>query len=192
MYDSIQYLEQIGGRAQSIAVLSERYRSTRNALAHNPDLTLRPEAAARIIAGVERIVRSAAETAYDLAHRPVITIELDDPAAMARDRMLGNGYRQLVVVDKGGKLVDVLTDRDIITLDARGDLDGEGNGATVEDAITTRDYLAVAPIRRAASPHEVAEALADDRKIAGVVTENGRTGEAPLGVITRGDLLRLQ
>jgi CBS domain-containing protein len=192
MYESIQHLEQLGGRAQRIASLSERYRGTRNALAHNPDLTLRPEAATRIIAGVERIIRSAAETAFDLARRPATCIDLDASAREARDQMLAHGYRQLVVVDKRGKLVDVLSDRDIVALDSQGDLDGDGHGSTVDDAISTRDYLAVAPIRRHASAGEVAAALADEHKIAAVVTENGKTGEAPLGVITRGDLLRLQ
>lgn len=192
MYDSIQYLERLGGRAQSIAAQAERYRNTRNALAHNPDLTLRPEAANRIIAGVERILRSAAETAFDLARKPAMCIKLDELATDARDRMLERGYRQLVVVDDRGKLVDVLSDRDIVALDSTGDLDGDGSAATVEDAIRTREHLAVAPIPRNASAGEVARALADDHKVAAVVTENGETGEAPLGVITRGDLLRLQ
>ena len=70
MHDSIQYLERLGGRAQSIAAQAERFRATRNALAHNPDLTLRPEAAIRIIESVEKIVRSAAQTAYEMARHP--------------------------------------------------------------------------------------------------------------------------
>ncbi|MEZ4568984.1 MAG: hypothetical protein R2849_01355 [Thermomicrobiales bacterium] len=88
MHDSIQYLERLGGRAQSISAQAERFRATRNALAHNPDLTLRPEAALRVIDGVEKIIRSAAQTAYEMARRPVASIVDSESATIARDRML--------------------------------------------------------------------------------------------------------
>ena len=61
MGDSLRYLERRSGIARAIAGEADRYRDTRNALAHNPDLMLRPEAALRVIDGVERVVRMAAE-----------------------------------------------------------------------------------------------------------------------------------
>jgi CBS domain-containing protein len=190
MHDSIQFLERLGGRAQSIAAQSERYRATRNALAHNPDLTLRPEASLRIVENVEKIIRSAAQTAFEMARRPLELAPMSEPAEAARDRMLARGFGQLVVVDQRGKLIDLLTYRDIVAAEARRDLDGHDGATTVRDVIATRDFLAVAPVARTWSIERVAEALSDERVAAAVVTENGQIGETPLGIITRGDLLK--
>lgn len=190
MHDSIQFLERQGGRAQSIASQAERFRATRNALAHNPDLTLRPEAALRIIQAVEKIIRSAAQTALEMARRPVATVAEESSAVAARDLMLAKGYSQLVVVDQNGKLVDLLTYRDIVAAEARSDIDGSDEQPTVGDLLRTRDHPCVAPVGRDWSLDSVAQALADERNVAAVVTEHGRVGETPLGIITRGDLLK--
>ena len=192
MHDSIQYLERLGGRAQSISAQAERYRGTRNAIAHNPDLTLRPEAALRIIDGVEKIIRSAAQTAYEMARRPVASVSASTEAIEARDRMLAQGFPQLAVVDNRGKLVDLLTYRDIVAAEARDQIDGGNNHPTVSDVIQTRDQLAVAPVARSWGIRLVSEALSSDEIVAAVVTENGRIGESPLGIITRGDILKLR
>jgi CBS domain-containing protein len=190
MFDAIQYLERYGGRAQSIAAQAERYRATRNAVAHNPDLTLRPEAALRIIENVEKIIRSAAQSAFDMARRPVECITAEASALEARDRLLARGVGQLVVVDEHGKLVDLLTYRDLVAAEARRELTNGDGFTSVQQVVTTRDYLAVAPAAREWSIGNLAEALSDERVAAAVVTENGRVGETPLGIITRGDLLK--
>ena len=192
MHDSIQFLERVGGRAQSIAAQAERYRATRNALAHNPDLTLRPEAALRIIDAVEKILRSAAQTAYEMARRPIASVSVAASATQARDRMLARGFKQLAVVDDRGKLVDLLTYRDIVAAEARREIDGNQQAPTVRHVIETRDHLAVAPVGRDWGPRSVAEVLLDDDVMAAVVTENGKLGETPLGIITRGDILKLR
>ncbi|CAN5801316.1 hypothetical protein BH23CHL2_BH23CHL2_28950 [soil metagenome] len=192
MHDSIQYLERLGGRAQSIAAQAERFRATRNALAHNPDLMLRPESALRIINAVEKIVRSAARTAYEMARRPVASVSASEQAAVARDRMLARGVGQLAVVDDRGKLVDLLTYRDIVAAEARKEIDGQGQQPTVRHVIETRDHLAVAPVGRDWSIGQISEALSVEEVAAAVVTENGQIGETPLGIITRGDILKLR
>ena len=192
MYDTIQYLERLGGRAQSIAAQAERYRSTRNALAHNPDLTLRPEAALRIIEGVEKILRSAAQSAYEMARRPVAAVAASASAAQARDRMLARGFSQLAVVDDHGKLVDLLTYRDIVAAEARREIDGDQRPPSVRQVIETRAHLAVAPVGRDWDLRRVSQALLNEDVVAAVVTENGRLGETPLGIITRGTILKLR
>lgn len=192
MYDAIQYLARQQGQAQSIAAQADRYRPTRNALAHNPDLMLKPEAAMRIVEGVERIIRGAAQTAYELSRRPPVTVEESEPADTARDRMLDRGYRQLVVVDEKGKLLDFLTDREIVMMESSRDARDKEGELTVGDLIRMRDHIVVAPVGRHWSVQEVAEALGDEQVIAAVVTENGKVGEAPLGVITRGDILKMR
>jgi CBS domain-containing protein len=190
MADSIRYLERIPGAPADIAAQAERLRGTRNALAHNPDLMLRPEAAVRIIDGVETIVRMAAEEVRDLTRRGVVTALASEPLEDARDRLLAHRYDQLVVVDAQGGVVDLLTDRDIVQVEADAGEDGAEEEATVADAIAQRGHLAVALLPLTAAAEEAVEALRDERAGAVVLTEHGQLGEPPLGIITRKDLLK--
>lgn len=189
--DSIHYLEHSPmPDAREIAALAERYRDTRNALAHNPDVTLRPEAATRIIDGVEEIIRMAATGIGEVSHREIVTARTDEPLVEARDRMIDHHYDQLVVVDAKGKLVDLLTDRDIVVAEARDDIDLDDNSLTVGEAIEQRDYQAAGVLSRRSAASEAIDLLRDERVAAVVITENGKVGEAPLGIITRGDILK--
>lgn len=191
MSDSLRYLSRVGGTAAAIARQADRYRDTRNALAHNPDITLRPEAANRIIEGVESIVRMAAGVADEIAHRRVVCVGTGEAAVDARDRMLSHGYNQLVVVDDSGGVIDLLTERDLVAAEARSDLDGDGNAMTVADVIGLRDYRSACILPHDASIDAVVDALRDDRIGAVVVTATGQSGEHPQGIITRGDVLKL-
>ena len=189
--DSIRYLERSPMQdAREIAARAERYRDTRNALAHNPDIMLRPEAATRIIDGVEEIVRLAAIGIAEISHRAIVTTRADEPLAEARDRMLHHHYGQLVVVDSRGRLVDLLTDRDIVVAEAREDIDGDGQRLTVGEAIGLRGYRAAGVLSRHSAASEAIDLLRDERVAAVVITENGTIGEVPLGIITRGDVLK--
>lgn len=189
--DSIHYLQRSQmPEAREIATQAERYRDTRNALAHNPDVTLRPEAATRIIEGVEAIIRMAATGIAELSRRSIVTARTDEPLAEARDRMIAHHYAQLVVVDDNGKLIDLLTDRDIVVAEARDDIDGDGIELTVGATIGGRGYRAAGVLSRHSAASEAIDLLRDERVGAVVITENGKVGETPLGIITRGDVLK--
>lgn len=188
--DSIRHLERITGVARDIAVQAERFRDTRNALAHNPDITLRPEAATRIIDGVEALIRMAAEEARDLSRSHVVSAQESEPLADARDRLLEHRYDQIVVVNSRGGVVDLLTDRDIVVMEARNDIDGADTTLTVADAIRERGHLAVALLPAACSAADAIDALRDERIGAVVITEHGKPGQRPLGIVTRKDVLR--
>jgi CBS domain-containing protein len=190
MGDSLHYLEQQAGIGAKIAAQADRLRNTRNALAHNPDLMLRPDAGERIVDSVERIVRLAAATAFHLAHRSLHTIRADATIAEAREKLLALGHRQLVVVDGQGRLIDLLTYRDLVSVDVTPEHDL--TTLTVSGALGSRDYCAAAAVARDVSIGEVADILTDERFAAAVITEHGKVGERPLGIITRGDLLRLR
>jgi CBS domain-containing protein len=190
MGDSLRHLERQPGLAQAIATEGERYRDTRNALAHNPDLMLRPEAALRVIAGVEHVIRMAAETAFDLARHRVVMVSASEPLSLARDRMLARGYNQLVVVDDRGGVIDLLTERDLVVADARHGHDHAAE-LPVADVITARGQRAVALLPLGASVTEAVDALRDERAGAVVLTEHGRFGEQPRGIVTRSDVLQL-
>lgn len=191
MSDSLRHLTQVGGTAAAIARQADRYRDTRNALAHNPDISLRPEAAARIIDGVEGIVRMAAGAAHEIARHRVVCVAATEHALTARDTMLEHGYNQLVVTDERGGVLDLLTERDLVSAEAGADLDGDEHLLTVAEVIANRGYPAVALLPRTAAVDEVVAALRDEPIGAVVVTENGRACERPLGIITRGDVLKL-
>jgi CBS domain-containing protein len=188
MGDSIRHLEGLTGTPREIASQAERFRDTRNAVFHNPDIMLRPEAAQRIIDGVEMIVRMAAEGARDMARSRVVTAAATEPVADARDRMLDHGYKQLIVVDQRGGVIDLLTERDIIVLEAASDIDG--SDLTVGEAIAQRGYLATVLLSHRSAAQEAINALRDERVKAVVLTEHGKQGERPLGIITRGDVLK--
>lgn len=188
MGDSIRYLEGRHGEAREIALQAERFRDTRNALFHNPDIMLRPEAAQRIIDGVEVIVRMAAEEVRDMARSLVVTADATEPIADARDRMLDHGYKQLIVVDGRGGVIDLLTERDIVVLEAEDNIDG--SDLTVGEAIERRGHPATAMLPVGSAAQEAVNALRDEQVNAVVLTENGKPGEHPLGIITRGDVLK--
>lgn len=188
MGESISWLAHLAGPPREIAQQAERYRDTRNALAHNPDITLRPEAADRIISGIESLIRTAAQEAGDLTRTAVVTAARREPVAAARDRMLSHRYSQVVVVDERGGALDVLTDRDIVVWDARGDADQDD--VTVGELVGQRGYLAAAFLPRQALLDDAMQALQDDRLVAAILTEHGNPGQRPLGILTRGDLLR--
>lgn len=190
MGDSIRFLERQTGVAREIGMQAERFRDTRNAVFHNPDITLRPEAATRIIDGVEAIVRMAAEGIGDLARRRIVTADASEPLVDARDRMLEHHYDQLVIVDERGGVIDLLTERDIVVAESQRDIDGPGIETTVADAIASRGYLAVAVLPRTSSTDEAVDALRDERIAAVVITEHGALGQRPIGIITRGDVLK--
>lgn len=190
MNDSIRFLERSGNGPRQIAVHAERLRDTRNSLAHNPDLTLRPEAATRIIDAVETIIRMAAEGARDLAHGRIVTALDSEPLDDARGRLLAHRYDQLVVVDERGGVLDLLTDRDFVLVEASQDGQDADAAFTVADAIALRGHPAVALLPVKGTTAEAVVALQDERIGAVVLTEHGTVGQRPLGIITRKDLLK--
>jgi CBS domain-containing protein len=113
----------------------------------------------------------------DLMTRDPQTIVATETLAAARERMDGGGFRRLPVVDAGGRLVGIVTDRDL--REHAGHLaDTRVTGAMVEPAMTVE-------------PDDDAEVVADRllaQRIGGfpVVDTTG----ALVGVITETDLLR--
>lgn len=188
MGDSIRHLESLSGTPRAIAGQAERFRDTRNAIFHNPDIMLRPEAAQRIIDGVEAIVRMAAEGARDMARSKVVCVDATASILEARDRLIDLGYNQLIVVDERGGVIDLLTERDIVILEAEGRIDE--SDLTVGEAIAKRGHPAGVLISVYGAAQEAVNALRDEQVNAVILTENGKQGERPLGIITRGDVLK--
>ena len=108
------------------------------------------------------------------------TIGLDQPLSQAHTMMHKYSVRHLPVFD-GGKLVGVLTDRDLHLVETLKDVDPEK--VTVEDAMTPGPY--------SVSPHapldEVSAEMAEHKYGCAVVLDNNHV----VGVLTTVDLARV-
>jgi acetoin utilization protein AcuB len=108
---------------------------------------------------------------------PAETVRPDDTLETARGRMVEGAFRSLPVLDDGGNLIGVLTDRDL--RQHLGYLSSTRvTAAMVEKPITVHPD----------TPIETAAALVLERKVGGlpVVDESGSL----LGIVTATDLLR--
>ena len=65
--------------------------------------------------------QSTGTTAADLMHRPVLTVRADDLVPVAARKLAAAGVRRLFVVDAAGRLVGVVSRRDLLTLYLRSD-----------------------------------------------------------------------
>jgi CBS domain-containing protein len=126
---------------------------------------------------------------HELMHAPVATVTPDTPACEAA-RLLGTRkIRHLPVVDHDGRLVGIVTDRDLRqavfhpAVQARLGTTGEAVGDLPVRELMTRGVVTVAPwadLRQAAR-------LMHERKIGALpVVEDGRL----VGILTETDVLR--
>ncbi|UJF34141.1 quaternary amine ABC transporter ATP-binding protein [Paenibacillus hexagrammi] len=121
---------------------------------------------------VEDVNLSKVLTATSVMRRPE-TVGLDRGPRVALQLMRENGISNLFVVDRGKKLLGVITAEDAS--------EAMKSGKTLED-IVIRDVPTVAPERLL---HELFEICGTSKYPVGVVDENGRI----LGVIVRGAVL---
>jgi acetoin utilization protein AcuB len=108
------------------------------------------------------------------------SIGKDQPLAVAHDLMRKYALRHLPVLEKG-KLVGILTERDLLSLEAMVALDPDGE--TVEDGMT-QDVHTVAPDDRV---KEVVSDMAANKHGSAVVVEHGKV----VGIFTVTDALEL-
>ena len=107
------------------------------------------------------------------------SIGRDQTLALAHERMRSFGVRHLPVLE-GGKLAGLLSQRDLLLVEALGDVDPAR--VSVEDAMSTDVYV-VAP----GTPlEEVASEMADHKYGCAVVMEGGHV----VGIFTTVDALR--
>lgn len=106
------------------------------------------------------------------------TVGIDQPLTTAHRLMRDNRIRHLPVL-QGGKLVGMLTERDLALIETLKDVDPAK--VTVEDAMTPTPYT-VAPT---APLDEVVSTMAEHRYGSAVVVDNGHV----VGVFTTVDAL---
>jgi len=110
----------------------------------------------------------------------LVTVHADASLADALDAMRTANIRHLPVVDKRGRLIGIVSDRDLIHLPRKGK-----HAAQRVDEVMSRDVVSVAPGTLARE----AAALLVDRKIGALPVLDDEL--ALVGVVTETDFLRL-
>ncbi len=143
-----------------------------------------PGAVAAYREAIRRNEREPIVHAHQLMHEPVHTIRPEASLADAWTRLCDEGVRQLPVVGADGRLVGLLSERELL-----GRLGLEGD----------RLELAADPTVAEAMRREVitAEPITDVRRIARVMADHAMTAmpivtedQELVGIVSRGDLLR--
>jgi CBS domain-containing protein len=153
-----------------------------NAQLSLPDARL--AAAGGIVAGTGAAVlaskrrrsrRSAGRTARDVMTHPVTCVGEDEPVARAAERLAADGVGALPVCDRGGRLIGMLTDRDIVL---RVVAQGEEPERVTAGACTTPEPVAIAaeePVgeaRARMASHRVRRLpVVDGRRVVGIVSQ---------------------
>jgi len=126
----------------------------------------------------------------DYMSQPVLSVDPSTPITDALKTMRDRGIRRLPVIDSGGRLRGIVSDRDLLhaapspaTSLSIWEITYLLGRITVEK-VMTRDVLTVRPD----TPVETAAQLMVDRKIGGMPVVDGGT---VVGVITETDIFRL-
>jgi CBS domain-containing protein len=122
--------------------------------------------------------------AYQIMSREVFTLPADEPAPAAWRRLLGRGLRQAPVLDGGGNLVGLVTERDLLVT---------FNLERKQARTPLLHHVGEVMI----SPVVSADPVTDIRRIARVMLEYSLPGvpvvnetRALVGFVSRGDILR--
>ncbi len=125
------------------------------------------------------------ERAEDYMVSPVITVYPEDTISHARKLMLERGIRRIPVVDRQGKLVGIITVRDLVRIlsQRRAPWRWRSLGNSLVGTYMTKDLVTITP---ETSPYEAAKVMLE-RGISGlpVVKSNSL-----VGLITKTDLVR--
>ncbi|MEN9937953.1 MAG: hypothetical protein RLZZ387_4532 [Chloroflexota bacterium] len=188
-----RYAQWLRGKEVLTAELLDRvevYTEARNCLAHTYGLQTTPAFAAELLDFVATLLKQSALTAGELMTRDVRSVRDSDSLTHVRDLLLDEGYGRLPVLDGGGRLVGLLTERDVMVAQAHA----ERNGGTIAKR-TAGDSLPPDALDRViiaapdASRNDVVELLRRFGVVAVLVTPTGAPDERPVGIITHADLL---
>lgn len=166
----------------------ERYTEIRNCLSHRSGLQMATSLTYELLDFMERLFRWEATNAEDLMTPRPHTVQPKEPLRRARDWMLEHGVSRLPVVDGGGKVVGLLTNRDLLTIAAqKNGVDAET--LTVGDAMSSDVDEMVSFVARNAPYDELIDLLRNPKVAAIFVTDKGNHEKPLLGIISVSDLL---
>lgn len=125
-----------------------------------------------------------------IMHTPVATVELDDTLKLVRELFEGSGFRHLLVVDEGSRLMGLLSERDMLRAVSPY---VNSHIYTTRDLATLNQRVHQIMHRKIICMHpsdSVATAvrLFNEHKIGCIPVVNEK--QQPVGIVTRSDLLR--
>jgi len=166
----------------------ERYTEIRNCLSHRSGLQMSASLTYELLDFMERLFRWEATNAEDIMTPRPHTVQAKESLRKARDWMLEHGVSRLPVVDGGGRVVGLLTNRDLLTVAA------QKNGVDVEtltvgDAMSSDVDEKVFFVKRTTPYDELIDALRNPKVAAIFVTDKGDQNTPLRGIISVSDLL---
>jgi CBS domain-containing membrane protein len=166
----------------------ERYTEIRNCLSHRSGLQMSASLAFELLDFMERLFRWEATSAEDLMTPRPHTVQAKESLRSARDWMLEHGVSRLPVVDGNGRVVGLLTNRDLLTVAA------QKNGVDVESltvgaAMSSDMDEKVAFVSRKTPYDQLIDHLRNPKVAAIFVTDKGEQNTPLRGIISVSDLL---
>jgi CBS domain-containing protein len=187
MREFIDYITARERLSQEEAARGRRFADVRNCLAHRGGLLISPALADELLDFIETLFRRGGLDAEHLMTPQARCVEPDDSLREARDLMLRHSISTLPVL-KDGKVVGVLTNRDLVALQASQGSGERRGGMKVKEAMSADSLEKVQFIRRD-TPYEEVLRHVQKSNTAVLVTKTGSSKEPLLGIITVSDIL---
>jgi acetoin utilization protein AcuB len=169
---------------------ADAYVEARNCLAHTYGLQTSPALAAELIDFIELLISREGRYAQALMTKQVRTVNINERLLRVRDILLRDGFDQLPVVNDQGVIVGVLTQRDLVAIQAESEKLGQTFAhLTVADALPP-DAIERIAIAEPDTPREVIqEMLRRPNTVVCLIMPHGQAEETPIGIITHSDLI---
>lgn len=189
MREYIDFISKRGRLTREQTARARRFTDIRNCLAHRGGLLISPALAEELLDFISVLFRREGLDAEHLMTPRPRSVKSSDSLHEARDVMLHNAISRLPVL-KDGRVVGVLTNRDLVALQAEAGNDPASRAEMkVSDAMSA-DWLEKTEfLARDASYEEVLSHIQKPDVAAVLVTETGSPKEPLLGIITVSDIL---
>lgn len=188
MREYVDYIRKRGRLSNADAARAHRFGDVRNCVSHRSGLLMSPELADELLGYLTTLFRADALDAEHLMTPDPHTVSPEDNLREVTDWMLGEGVSRLPVLS-GGRVIALLTNRDVLAMQAREPDGARRASLTVADAMRLDSLEQLAYLPRRAPYDEVLAHLQRPGVATIFVTERGLEEEPLLGVICVTDLL---
>lgn len=190
MREYIEFISKRGRLSKEEAARALRFADVRNCLAHRAGLLMSAGLTDELLSFLETLFRREAWDAEHLMTPRPHTVREQDNLRVARDWMLAHNVSRLPVVRDKQRVVGLLTNRDILALQAaETDTPTDASPLTVADAMSADSLEQVLFLPRRAPYAEVLGHLKKPEIAALFVTEGGSPHQPLLGIISVSDIL---
>jgi acetoin utilization protein AcuB len=188
MREYIDFIAKRGRLSDEEAARARRYVDVRNCISHRSGLLISASLAEELLHFVALLFRSEAMDAEHLMTAQPHVVQESDNLREARDWMLHHGVSRVPVV-RGERVVGLLTNRDLLALQASLRDHPAPDSLTVRDAMGADSLETIAFLPPTAPYDEVLASLQQPETAAIFVTTSGLSTDRLLGVITVSNLL---